>query len=209
MPWKASRVVNERMRFVWEQESGLHSMTELCAIYNIARETGYYWLRRYRQGGLEALQDRGRAAHQHPHETPEEIAAAVRELRRGHMSWGPRKLKRVLEREEPQRVWPASSTIGALLAREGLVVARKKRRRTALHTTVCGSRCAEPRVVRGFQRLVSDRRWAAHRPMDDHRCLQPLAVALPASAQDQRPASAGDFRIGVSRMRPAGSDSHR
>src|ERR1700723_974492 len=134
MPWKASSVVNERMRFVWEQESGLHSTTELCAIYNIARETGYYWLRRYRQGGLEALQDRGRAAHQHPHETPEEIAAAVRELRRGHMSWGPRKLKRVLEREEPQRVWPASSTIGALLAREGLVVARKKRRRAPPYT---------------------------------------------------------------------------
>jgi transposase len=42
--------MDERMRFVLEQESGLHSMTELCAIYNIARATGYYWLRRYRQG---------------------------------------------------------------------------------------------------------------------------------------------------------------
>ena len=50
------------------------------------------------------------------------------------MSWGPRKLKRVLEREEPQRPWPASSTIGALLAREGLVVARKKRRRAPPYT---------------------------------------------------------------------------
>ena len=38
-------------------------------------------------------------------------------------------MKRVLEREAPQRAWPASSTMGALLAREGLVVARKKRRR--------------------------------------------------------------------------------
>lgn len=107
MPWKASSVVNERMWFVLEQESGLHSMTELCAIYNIARETGYDWLRRYWQRGLEALQDRGRAAHQHPNETPEEIAAAVLELRRAHMSRGPRKLKRVLERGEPQRPWPA------------------------------------------------------------------------------------------------------
>ncbi|MGD0427712.1 MAG: helix-turn-helix domain-containing protein [Candidatus Acidiferrales bacterium] len=40
MPWKASSVMDERMRFVLEQESGLHTMTELCAIYNIARETG-------------------------------------------------------------------------------------------------------------------------------------------------------------------------
>jgi transposase-like protein len=59
MPWKASNVMDERMRFVLEQESGLYAMAELCAIYNIARATGYYWLRRYRQGGLVALQDRG------------------------------------------------------------------------------------------------------------------------------------------------------
>src|SRR5580658_1003959 len=116
MPWKASSVMDERMRFVLEQESGLHTMTELCAIYNIARETGYYWLRRYRQGGLEALQDRERAARQHPNQTSEEIEQAV------------------LEREEPQRPWPASSTIGALLAREGLVAARKKRRRAPPYT---------------------------------------------------------------------------
>jgi len=34
-----------------------------------------------------------------------------------------------LEQEAPQTAWPAVSTIGALLAREGLVMARKKRRR--------------------------------------------------------------------------------
>jgi putative transposase len=134
MPWKASSVVDERMRFVLEQERGLHTMTELCEAYHIARETGYYWLRRYQQGGLEALQDRDRAPRQHPNQTPEEIEEAVLELRRAHMSWGPRKLKRVLEREEPRRPWPAASTIGALLAREGLVVGRKKRRRTPPYT---------------------------------------------------------------------------
>ncbi len=55
----------------------------------------------------------------------------VLELRRAHMSWGPRKLKCVLERNEPGRKWPAASTIGSLLKREGIAVARKKRRRTA------------------------------------------------------------------------------
>ena len=126
--------MDERMRFVLEQERGLQTMTELCEIYNITRETGYYWLRRYQQGGLEALQDRDRAPRQHPNQTPEEIEEAVLELRRAHMSWGPRKLKRVLEREEPQGRWPAASTIGGMLAREGLVVARKKRRRTPPYT---------------------------------------------------------------------------
>lgn len=130
MPWKASSVVEERMRFVWEQGRGLHTMTELCRAYKISRETGYYWLRRYQQGGLEALRDRDRAPRQHPNQTPEEVEEAVLQLRRAHMSWGPRKLKRVLEREATRRHWPAASTIGAMLAREGLVVSRKKRRRT-------------------------------------------------------------------------------
>jgi transposase InsO family protein len=51
------------------------------------------------------------------------------ELRHEHMRWGPRKLKVVLERREPERSWPAASTMGALLRREGLVIARRKRRR--------------------------------------------------------------------------------
>ena len=55
----------------------------------------------------------------------------VLELRQAHMRWGPRKLKRILERDEPGRSWPATSTIGSLLKREGLVVARKKRWHTA------------------------------------------------------------------------------
>src|SRR5438067_13343877 len=50
------------------------------------------------------------------------------------MTWGPRKLKKILQRDEPGRTWPAASTIGALLKREGLVVARKKRWRTAPYT---------------------------------------------------------------------------
>ena len=122
------------MRFVLEYERGLWTMTDLCAIYGIARETGYYWLRRHQQGGLEALQDLSRAPARHPNQTPKRIEQSVLRLRRAHMSWGPRKLKRVLEREEPQRTWPAVSTIGALLAREGLVVARKKRRRAPPYT---------------------------------------------------------------------------
>ena len=138
--------MDERMRFVLEQERGLHTMTELCEIYDIARETGYYWLRRYQQGGLEALQDLNRAPERHPNQTPEQIEAAVLELRRAHMRWGPRKLKRVLQREAPQKPWPAASTIGAMLARERLVIPRKKRRRAPPYTQPFGAADAPNRV---------------------------------------------------------------
>lgn len=134
MPWKTSSVVEERARFVWEWERNEHTMTELCEIYEISRETGYYWLRRYKQGGLEALKDLSRAPARHPNQTPEKIVAAVLELRREHMTWGPRKLRWVLEQRRPSTPWPAASTIGTLLLREGLVVARKKRRRVPPYT---------------------------------------------------------------------------
>ena len=57
-----------RARFVLEAEAELCTMTELCRIYEISRETGYYWLRRYRVGGMEALRDLGRAPERHPNQ---------------------------------------------------------------------------------------------------------------------------------------------
>src|SRR5256885_4117558 len=109
-------------------------MSELCQKYGIARETGYVWLRRYRAYGLAGLLEHSHAAHRHANQTPEEIERMVLELRQAHMRWGPGKLKCISERDEPGRSWPAVSTIGALLQREGLVVARKKRWRTAPYT---------------------------------------------------------------------------
>src|SRR5579864_6228443 len=130
MPWKASSVMEEKVRFVFEYEQDECSMTELCQAYGIARETGYVWLRRYRERGVAGLVELNRAAQHHGNQTPAETEQAVLEMRQAHMRWGARKLKRVLERDQPQQRWPAASTIGELLKREGLVVGRKKRRRT-------------------------------------------------------------------------------
>jgi transposase InsO family protein len=133
MPWKASSVMEEKLRFLCEHDLREQTMTELCQRYGIARETGYVWLRRYRAYGVDGLREHSRVTDRHPNQTPEEIEQLVLELRQAHMHWGPRKLKRILERDEPGRRWPAASTIGTLLKREGLVVARKKRWRTAAY----------------------------------------------------------------------------
>ena len=126
--------MEEKARFVFEYQQDEHTMTELCERYGIARETGYVWWRRYRAQGLEGLLELNRAPARHPNQTPAAIEQAVLELRQAHMRWGPRKLKRILERDQPGRAWPAASTMGALLKREGLVVPRKKRRKTAPYT---------------------------------------------------------------------------
>jgi transposase InsO family protein len=126
--------MEEKLRFIFEYERDEQTMTELCQSFGIARETGYVWLRRYRQSGVEGLLELNRRAERHPNQTAAEIEQQVLELRQAHMRWGPRKLKRVLERDQAGRRWPAASTIGELLKREGLVVARRKRRKTAPYT---------------------------------------------------------------------------
>jgi putative transposase len=130
MPWKVSGVVEERARFAVEYESGEWTMAELCRHYGISRRTGYKILARWEQQGAAGLADRSRAPRAHPNQTPAEVEAAVLELRRAHMSWGPRKLRRWLEDHHPGQEWPAASTIGALLGRAGLAHRRRLRRRT-------------------------------------------------------------------------------
>ena len=149
MAWRASSEMEEKLRFVFELERDEYGMGELCTRFGISRETGYVWLRRYRQYGTAGLVELNRAPRRHPNQTAVELEEAVLELRQAHMRWGPRKLKRILERDQPGRGWPATSTMGEIVKRAGLVVARRKRRRTEPYT--------EP-----FQHaLESNRVWCA------------------------------------------------
>jgi len=58
------------------------------------------------------------------------------EARAKHPTWGPRKLLAWLNRRYPGRSWPAASTVGDLLRRHGLVVARRRRPRSSATPTV-------------------------------------------------------------------------
>jgi transposase InsO family protein len=104
-------------------------MTDLCQAYGISRVTGYAVWRRWQEQGEAGLEERSREPRWHPNQTAAEIEDEVLGLRAKHPKWGPRKLKAWLERERAGVVWPAASTMGELLRREGLVQPRKKRRR--------------------------------------------------------------------------------
>ena len=129
MGWKATCVMEERFRFIEEEKSEEWSFAELCRRYGISRQTGYKWVERYREGGLEGLRDQSRAPLSHANEIAAEVADAVLEMRREHPHWGPLKLRSRLQRGAPETVWPAASTIGEILKREGLTVPRKHHRK--------------------------------------------------------------------------------
>jgi putative transposase len=134
-----TNAVDERVRFAHDFLTGQWSMTELCERYGVTRPTGYKWIARHRAGGAGALEEGSRAPHRSPHRTGPEIEALVLAARRQY-GWGAKKLLQVLRTRHPDRVWPARSTLNALLERHGLLRKQRRRRRwahpgaAALHT---------------------------------------------------------------------------
>lgn len=94
----------------------------------ISRKTGEKFKKRYRELGPVGLEDQPRAPKVIPHKTPPELVEVLLAERRLHPTWGPRKIKEVLERRL-DRPLPAPSTIGDVFVEHGLIVARRKRRR--------------------------------------------------------------------------------
>lgn len=129
MPWNESTRMDERLRFVEAYLSGDFTMAALCRCAGVTRPTGYLWLERYRRYGEAGLCDRSHTAFCCPHRTADGIVEQLLELRLEHPYWGPRKLRAVACRRWPAVSWPCRSTVAAILKREGLVAARRPRRR--------------------------------------------------------------------------------
>src|SRR5690349_13392841 len=100
MGWKETCAVDERMRFVIAAENREESFAALCRGFGVSRKTGYEWLGRYEERGVEGLADRSRAPHKHPQAMPAAIAERCLQVRREHPTWGPVKVRAHLERRD-------------------------------------------------------------------------------------------------------------
>jgi transposase InsO family protein len=134
MPWKESHALEQRNGFITEWLKGEQSITELSEVFEISRKTAYKWLERFDKGGRGGLSNASRAPHHSPQAISEAKRAAIVAERQLHPSWGSRKIAQSLMRQHPKEAWPAASSIGDLLKREGLIQGRRLRRRTPPHT---------------------------------------------------------------------------
>jgi transposase InsO family protein len=112
-----------------DYDTGAFTVRALCDAYGVSRETFYVWLRRRAAGGADWFVDRSHAPGCCPHRTADAAAEAVIAAKRRFPRFGPKKVKAWLERTRPETSWPAASTVGGILQREGLVEARSRRRR--------------------------------------------------------------------------------
>jgi transposase InsO family protein len=122
--------MEQRLAFVVEWLEHATSMAELCRTFGISRQTGYELVRQFQADGVESLtKRRSRAPHRHPNAIADEVCAAVLRAKAAHPSWGPKKLRPLADEAAWMTThWPVASTRGAILARAGLVVARRAQR---------------------------------------------------------------------------------
>ena len=107
MPWKQRTAVDERKAFVRAFERKELSFSALCRHFGISRPTGYKWLQRHTEGGDSNLADQSRAP-LCSRGTPEPMVSAILALRQQHPTWGPKKLLKILETQDPHFALAAS-----------------------------------------------------------------------------------------------------
>ncbi len=135
MPWREVSPMDEKMGFIGALLAQEENMTELCERFGVSRKTGYKLRSRYLAQGAAGIAQRSRAPHVIGWAMSEAQARAIVGVRREHPSWGPKKLRANLQQRAPEQSWPAPSTIGELLRRQGLSQPRKRRRRASPSTS--------------------------------------------------------------------------
>lgn len=120
--------MSQREEFVHLVHQKRHPITELCAAFGISEKTGHKWLSRFAREGRLGLADRSHVPHVAPHQVSSRIRREIFSLREKHPTWGARKLRAALARSASDTTWPAASTIGELLRREGLIRPGRRRR---------------------------------------------------------------------------------
>jgi putative transposase len=130
MPWKETCAMDEKVQMIGDWLKKEHTISELGEHYQVSRKTVSKWIRRFRDGGVEALKEASCAPYHHPNATAPEIVFQLIETKLRHSKWGPKKVVASLKQKYPETPWPVVSTTQSILRKEGLVNPRKIRRHT-------------------------------------------------------------------------------
>jgi transposase len=108
MPWTASSVMEERLRFVARLLDG-EAMTDVCRDFGVSRKTGYKIFDRYKEHGLSALSDRSRRPVRYANQLPQQVESLIVRLKAEKPHWGARKIREFLVRRLTQSVSVATA----------------------------------------------------------------------------------------------------
>jgi putative transposase len=168
MPWQSVKPMEERERFVMLSQLPGANISELCERFGISRKTGYKLLTRFSVEGMAGLEPRSRRPHSSPSGISTELVCEIVSLRNAHSRWGGVTIRSILERSYPPELVPTARTIDRILARCGMVEARRNRRRRKYHP----ESVVRPRSVNDVWTVDFKGPW---RTKDGKRCV-PLTI---------------------------------
>jgi len=128
MPWRRTGPMDERVQFISDYLKAKYDVSALCDAYGISRKTGYKWIERYKESGVDGLKELSRRPHNSPYRTPVRIKMELIALRKQY-GWGPKKLLSIMKGKHPKWDLPGRSTVCDILKREGLIKKKRARRK--------------------------------------------------------------------------------
>jgi putative transposase len=127
--------MEQKVLFISDYLRERYNFSSLCTRYGISHKTGYKWVARYEELGIDGLEEQSRRPTQCPHQTTYRLQQAIIELRtQGHSRPGPKKLQQLLSQRYPNEVIPSQTTIYNILKHAGLIKPRKRRRCVSPYT---------------------------------------------------------------------------
>ena len=116
----------QQRRLLFETYEQTHDIDEACRVAHVARRTFFYWQRRYRAGGLAAVEhELSRAPHQtRLPPTPETTVQEVIAFRKAHPQAGYRRIAAELKKAHAWQAVISPSQVSRILHRAGLVAER-------------------------------------------------------------------------------------
>jgi len=167
MPWKETCVMDQRTDFVFRVLRGTEPFRSVCREYGISSKTGYKWLNRFLDEGVDGLDDRSKRPNRHSKQLPEDVICKLIKLKLAHSGWGPKKIMDLYRRQYGSA--PCRSSVHRVLKKSGLV---KKRRRRKAKT--------DQRLINRFKAKAPNDVWTVDfkgwwNASDGKRC-EPLTV---------------------------------
>jgi transposase InsO family protein len=123
--------MDAKILFISDWLRGLDNFSALCRHHGISRKTGYKWVERYEEQGIEGLRDRSKQPHHNPNVIPYALKQCIVGLRKQHPNWGPKKILGLLASHHPDWDLPSKTSVYNILQSEGLIQSRRRRPRVA------------------------------------------------------------------------------
>jgi transposase InsO family protein len=161
--------MDQKVQLIGDWIKDEFTITELSELYGVSRPTIYKWIARYEERGMDGLKELSSVPLRHPNATSSAIVKKIIEMKALHQRFGPKKIIARLQMQHPGIKWPAVSTAGDILKKQGLVQPRKMKRRVPPYTEPFIG-CDEPNVT-----------WSAdfkgHFHTGDGKLCHPLTIS--------------------------------